>query len=294
MHAWESIQTTLDYIDANYDTEITIKELADKAHLSMFYYQRLFNRLVGKTVFEYIKLRRLAKALPKIKDSKDKILDIALSCGFNSHETFSKIFKEVYGITPTTYRNHIYHLDYVSKPNLLLNYTMVDENVPLICDDIILEVRRYTLEDTCLFIGIKERNPIDQINQPKINTLANLWDTMLLEIDSLKQQATIGVGADILLPSEDPMYFDYISGFESSDLIDTYDSWYMPEGEYIVCTFEAEDFSTLVNETLYKASQYLFEVWLPKHNIKIEPFIVQKYYNPEQEGCYIETWVKVV
>lgn len=63
MHAWESIQITLDLIEANLSEEISINELANKANLSPFYYQRLFKRLVNKTVMEYIKLRRLAKLL---------------------------------------------------------------------------------------------------------------------------------------------------------------------------------------------------------------------------------------
>ena len=46
MHAWESIQITLDLIEANLSEEISINELANKANLSPFYYQRLFKRLV--------------------------------------------------------------------------------------------------------------------------------------------------------------------------------------------------------------------------------------------------------
>jgi AraC family transcriptional regulator len=42
--------------------KIEMDELARIAYLSPFYFQRLFNRLVGKTVMEYIKLRRLANA----------------------------------------------------------------------------------------------------------------------------------------------------------------------------------------------------------------------------------------
>ena len=50
MHAWESIQKTLNYIEEHIGEEIQIEELADLAGLSLFYYQRLFARLVKKPV----------------------------------------------------------------------------------------------------------------------------------------------------------------------------------------------------------------------------------------------------
>ena len=58
MHAWEAIQKTLNYIESNISEEIDIEQLAKESSLSLFYYQRLFSRLVKKPVREYIKLRR--------------------------------------------------------------------------------------------------------------------------------------------------------------------------------------------------------------------------------------------
>lgn len=60
MHAWEAIQKTLDYIEEHIAEDIKIEILAETASLSLFYYQRLFSRLVKRPVREYIKLRRMA------------------------------------------------------------------------------------------------------------------------------------------------------------------------------------------------------------------------------------------
>lgn len=54
MHAWQQIQKTVDYIETHISEELAISELAKIASLSQFYYQRLFSRLVKKTVNEYI------------------------------------------------------------------------------------------------------------------------------------------------------------------------------------------------------------------------------------------------
>jgi AraC family transcriptional regulator len=98
MHAWESIQKTLDTIEKRIDEEVTINELANEAALSPFYFQRLFSRLVKKPVREYIKLRRLDRACVALRNTESRIIDIALDYGFGSHESFSRAFKEVYTI----------------------------------------------------------------------------------------------------------------------------------------------------------------------------------------------------
>jgi AraC family transcriptional regulator len=141
MESWESIQNTLDYIEENLSEKLEIDELAKKANLSQFYYQRLFKRLVGKPVMEYIKLRRLANAA-KYLLKEDRILDVSLDFGFDSHETFTRAFREAYGITPDSYRHDPRPLSHFIKPDISLQYHLIDENVPLIADGIVLEVSR--------------------------------------------------------------------------------------------------------------------------------------------------------
>jgi AraC family transcriptional regulator len=43
-------------------------------------------------------------------------------------------------------------------------------------------------------------------------------------------------------------------------ILDSVGSWELPQGEYIVCSFEAENFKALVMDALYKAQQYLYQV----------------------------------
>ena len=161
MYAWEAIQKTLDYIETNISEEFEIEWLANEAALSLFYYQRLFSRLVRKPVREYIKLRRLARACQSLESKKTRILDIALDCGFKNHETFTRAFKEAYGMTPESYREHPVMLNQFDKPDLLLNYVMIDEGVPLISDGLVLEFNRKTLEQPVLFMGVTGIIPID-------------------------------------------------------------------------------------------------------------------------------------
>lgn len=293
MYAWEAVQETVEYLEKHYEEEIQIDRLVEIAHLSPYYLQRLFHRLVGKTIYEYLKLRRLAKSFKLLKEGQETILQIALAVGFKSHETFTKAFKEVYGITPSQYRKGDMKLDPFSKPELLLQYTMIDTDVPLVCNSMVLEIFPKTMETEILFIGKTKKSIVSEIGTPKVNDLAMLWEELGQEQKMLAKELEVGVGADILLPNENPEYFTYIAALETNQEVPGYDSWRMPIGEYIVCRYEAEDFDTLVGEALYKASQYVFEKWLPQHQVQPEPFIVQKYYRPMEEDCYIELWIKI-
>lgn len=285
MNSWQEIQKTIEYIEEHFDEEIDIDKLAAIAHLSKYYYQRLFYRLTNKTVKEYVKLRRLAKASKLLKKTDLRILDIAVKCGFSNHGNFSKVFKEVYHISPDIYRKTNIHLDQFIKPNIALNYVLVDIGVPLIVDNMVIEINKKTINSDKYFIGKSKLALIKDLNQPKINNLLDLWQDLKLD----KNQ----VGVDILTLSDQPEYFNYFVGVELKNPREDYEIRVMPKGNYIVCSYEAENFDLLVNEALYKASRYLFDTWLPNHDLIPDSLLVQKYFNPFEENCFIELWAKL-
>lgn len=106
---------------------------------------------MGKTIGDYLRCRRLAKASELMKSSNRTLLDIALSCGFSSHSNLTKLFKDTYGITPDEYRKSTIHLDHFIKPDLSLHYVLVDTGVPLIVDGMVLEISKKTLSKDVLF-----------------------------------------------------------------------------------------------------------------------------------------------
>jgi len=180
MHAWEQIQKTIDYIEENLSEEIKIESLAHMAALSQFYFQRLFRRLLKKPVNEYVKLRRLARASEVLPDKNKRIIDVAMDFGFSSHETFTRAFKGAYGITPEEYRAKPVRLNQIMKPELLLNYTMIDENVPLITDNIVLEITRRKLDAAETYLGLSAKVSTSQApvgETTGIDVPGQLWDS---------------------------------------------------------------------------------------------------------------------
>lgn len=60
MNIWKGIQNAIRYIEDNLTEELDIADIAAKAHISAFHFQRIFSVLCGFTVGEYIRSRRLS------------------------------------------------------------------------------------------------------------------------------------------------------------------------------------------------------------------------------------------
>ena len=74
MEGWiEGFQESIDYIEQNLPEELNIEEIAKKAGLSPFYYQRIFGALCGMTVGEYIRARRMTTAAQELSCSDNKV-----------------------------------------------------------------------------------------------------------------------------------------------------------------------------------------------------------------------------
>ena len=87
------------------DESLSLKELAHRYGYSEFHFLRRFKELSGMAFRDYVRYRRLAFALKRVRDTRDGLLEIALDHGFSSHEAFTRAFREAYGITPRQYRN---------------------------------------------------------------------------------------------------------------------------------------------------------------------------------------------
>lgn len=100
----ESIARALDYIDANYLSEITVAQLCEIARMSRSNFERLFGIMTGATILEYIKRRRIDHAAELLSSTSLTVLDAALASGYHNTANFNKQFKQVMGMTPIEYR----------------------------------------------------------------------------------------------------------------------------------------------------------------------------------------------
>jgi len=101
----DRLNMLVSYIEENLDGEIDNQVLSNIAVCPIAVLQRLFVLMIGSTLTEYIRLRRLDCASVYVCNSKEKMIDIAIKYGYDSSDTFGVAFKRRYGMTPTMARN---------------------------------------------------------------------------------------------------------------------------------------------------------------------------------------------
>jgi AraC-like DNA-binding protein len=82
----------------------TLASLAEKAGLSPFHFLRTFERLTGVTPHQYILRQRLRNAALRLATDTEKIVNIALDCGFGDLSNFNRAFRAEFGVSPRAYR----------------------------------------------------------------------------------------------------------------------------------------------------------------------------------------------
>ncbi|MEA4987130.1 MAG: AraC family transcriptional regulator [Anaerovorax sp.] len=102
----ESMSEAIKYIEDNLEDDLEIEDIANKAFISSFYFQKAFSLLCGFTVGEYIRNRRLSTAGNDLLTTDEKISDIAMKYGYDSPDSFTKAFTRFHGSTPTAVRKN--------------------------------------------------------------------------------------------------------------------------------------------------------------------------------------------
>ncbi|NJN89073.1 MAG: AraC family transcriptional regulator [Leptolyngbyaceae cyanobacterium SL_5_14] len=96
----------LDYISDHLDQDIKLVDLAALIGMSQFHFSHLFKQSIGIAPYQYLLQQRIERAKQLLKQTDQSIMEIAFSCGFNSHSHLSKQFRQFTGITPKAYRTH--------------------------------------------------------------------------------------------------------------------------------------------------------------------------------------------
>jgi len=95
----------LRYIENNITDNINIELLSSIGYVSRSKLKNDFYSVSGHSVIEYVYKRRLSNALALIKMSDMELTDIALGCGYSSHQALCRAVKQTLGLTPTEYKN---------------------------------------------------------------------------------------------------------------------------------------------------------------------------------------------
>lgn len=104
---WETLLPLLVHIQAHLEEDLGLAALGRKAGLSPFHLQRRFKAVLGETPKAYTTRLRLERGAFRLLLHDSTVLDIALECGFQNHETFLRAFRRRFGRVPSDYREWV-------------------------------------------------------------------------------------------------------------------------------------------------------------------------------------------
>jgi AraC-like DNA-binding protein len=99
------MEKIIEWIRVNFNARYSINEIAKRFIYNGDYLSTAFRRYTGIPLMKYINIVRITNAKKQLLNTTDCIKEIAWRTGFEDEKTFMKKFKQIEGITPSTYRN---------------------------------------------------------------------------------------------------------------------------------------------------------------------------------------------
>ena len=256
MNYIKPVQNALEYIEQNLTQNINSDDVAREAAISKFHFHRIFLTVAGNSVAGYIRRRRLTEAAYELMQTNKKIIDMALDYQFGTPESFSRAFKNMYGITPRQYRGSKDHFAALHQPAIQRD---ILSNLK---ERTIMEPKIIT-KDAFMVIGMRYYGD----NQK--GEIKQLWDEFLPREESIKNRIHPAIGYGVCYPVEDPdsaTAFEYLAAVEVSNLDE------IPE-RMMGRTIPAQKYAVFSHrgsvDTITETYQAIYTLWQPKSGCEL-------------------------
>lgn len=294
------IDRVIQYIEANLANKISLTDVANISHFSIYHFHRIFTGIVGETVNDYIVRRRLERAVNLlIFKTELSVTQIALNNGFSSSANFSKAIKLHFGFSPTEIRNpdkvkdskigkisSKYGKDFNPSdlyPTRITNEVMSKTNLE--DKNMNIEVRELDGQRVCTLASGRGYEPgaiyqawdklidwavCNGIKQDEQKRFAFAFDNpTVTPVDKCRYTASIVIGENVQVKSP----------FSLSEI---------PKGKYAVLYFKGSPEETI------KAQLSIYSDWLPNSGFEPDDFpMLERYLNDARVDGYVEMEIHV-
>ncbi len=103
----ERIKEAITFIEGHYEESLSLGQIAAQLALSRSELCRCFQRVMDITPYEYLIQHRIKEASKRLRQTDDRILDIALQCGFDSIGHMGRYFRRYCGCSPSAFRKKL-------------------------------------------------------------------------------------------------------------------------------------------------------------------------------------------
>lgn len=277
MNIIKSFNDTIDYLETVLDDEIDEKKVTQLSGYSYSMFSRLFSILTETTLSEYLRSRRLTEAAAILRNTDEKIIDVAFKFGYESSDSFGTAFKNFHGYTPSEVRN--------GKPFKLVSRVQLA-----------LSVRGGRSMN--ITIQKKQAFTVAGVNEQSINSslCPSVWNKLYKkyshdELASLGSDQSMGVCHDV----ENSSTINYMAGYIVNDVDKAtsmgLDVLEVEEAEYAVVELVGS-----VPECIHNGWKYAMEVFFPEHGyIHSEKPDFEYYYEGDMHSkdYKVELWIPI-
>lgn len=277
MNIIKSFNNTIDYLETVLDDEIDEKKVTQLSGYSYSMFSRLFSILTETTLSEYLRSRRLTEAAVILRNTDEKIIDVAFKFGYESSDSFGTAFKNFHGFTPSEVRN--------GRPFKLVSRVQLALSVK-------------GGRSMNITIQKKQAFTVAGVNEQIINSslCPSVWNKLYKkyshdELASLGSDQSMGVCHDV----ENSSTINYMAGYIVNNVDKAtsmgLDVLEVEEAEYAVVELVGS-----VPECIHNGWKYAMEVFFPEHGyIHSEKPDFEYYYEGDMHSkdYKMELWIPI-
>jgi AraC family transcriptional regulator len=264
MHSVGMILASIDYVETNLQEEITVADMARVARYSLFHFARTFNQVTHHAPYDYLMRRRLSESAKDILLTNSNLIDIAFDYCFNSHETFSRAFKRMFGMLPSQVRKQGTLERWQIMPRLTLAHLEFIERMPVFKPELV-EKESFDIVGIAAMVG------------GECGEIEALWDMLRREAESSDREylRTSYVGVSWFLGDlreERSLYLAAVEAGNSGENSPPLVKQTIPTQTYVVFRHQKGIAPTSI------ALDYVFYTWLPKSGMRwANPMIFERF-----------------
>ncbi|SHK26146.1 AraC family transcriptional regulator [Clostridium cavendishii DSM 21758] len=285
-----NIQKAIDYIENNLDENIRIEDIAKVAGYSVPHFYRVFAPLVGCSVKEYVRKRKLSNAMYDLATSTRSVTEIAFEYGYGSHEAFTRTFKLAYGESPSSFRKSQAEQYLFERINLLSSNNK--NGRVILKPEIICKGEK-------LLLGIERK--INQGDNIKLGLLSKVKNEFMEMIGGIENRVNTELyysaydyNVKDINKGNNEIKYTYFYGVEVSEYNDISKGMVkkvIPKAKYAIFNYDITN-NTLNGEILNRpVYDYIDGVWLPNSGLELSE--LSDYEVVNQNENFIDYYISI-
>ncbi len=287
----KKVSRAISFIEKNLEQEIRLSDIARKACLSEFHFHRIFSALVGCSVGEYIRKRRLSRAAEELLVTRTRVIEIAVGYCFGSQESFTRAFKKQFGVNPAQYRKQ-------KKRSFIFEKKEITEDYLLHLEGGLTMEPRIVTKETFKVIGMQGRTTL------KDNKIPQLWQDFIPRMEEIQNRTDKAVSYGICMVDPDFDIKDFTDTTEFTELVavevNNFD--FVPQG-MVTQVIERQKYAVFTHKgslaNLRMTYDFIYGTWLHKSGMELAKTVDFEYYdsrrfNPiDQENSEFDIYIPI-